>query len=507
VGTLGRVLLSDLVSVSEAVSATRARSRKVELLAAALRRLTPDEAPIGVSFLTGRPRQARLNVGWATVYGVEVEPSTDAVLEILEVDEVLAVVASASGTGSKQRREALLQGLFARATAAEQTFLQGLILRNLRQGALEGVMADAVASALDVPADRVRRAAMLEGDLVAVASRALAEGADSLVEARLTLFTPVQPMLAQTAATAAEAVAAFGEAMVEWKLDGVRIQVHRDRDRVALFTRNLRDVTNGLPELVASLLDFPATSFILDGEALLLGPSGPEKFQDSMSRFGSDETRAGPPLEAFYFDCLYLDGTDLVDRPLRDRRVALARAVPAVNQIGSLLTDDPAEADRFFDEAVAAGHEGVVVKDPDLPYEAGRRGSGWLKVKPSHTLDLVILAAEWGSGRREGWLSNLHLGARDGEGGFVMLGKTFKGLTDEMLAWQTERFLEIEDHRDRRVVYLRPEIVYEVAFDGVQRSTRYPGGVALRFARVKRYRDDKSPREADTVETVRTFLG
>jgi DNA ligase-1 len=302
-------------------------------------------------------------------------------------------------------------------------------------------------------------------------------------------------------------VAGLGEALVEWKLDGARIQVHRNGDHVAVFTRNLRDITDGLPEVVASVLDFPATSFILDGEALLFGPSGPEKFQDSMSRFGSDETGAGSPLTAFYFDCLHLDGTDLIDRPLHDRRVALARAVPAMNQVGSVLTADPAEADRFFDDAVAAGYEGVVVKDPGLPYEAGRRGSGWLKVKPTHTLDLVILAAEWGSGRREGWLSNLHLGARDGKGGFVMLGKTFKGLTDEMLAWQTARFLEIEDHRDRNVVYLEPEIVYEVAFDGVQRSTRYPGGVALRFARVKRYRHDKSPGDADAIETVRSFLG
>jgi DNA ligase-1 len=302
-------------------------------------------------------------------------------------------------------------------------------------------------------------------------------------------------------------VAGVGEAVVEWKLDGARVQVHRQGDRVALFTRNLREITASLPELVGSVLEFPATSFILDGEALLFGPGGPEVFQDSMSRFGSDQIGAGPALTAFFFDCLHLDGVDLIDLPLRERRSALARVAPTRSRVGSIVTRSPAEADRFFEEAVAAGYEGVVVKDPSLPYEAGRRGSGWLKVKPTHTLDLVVLAAEWGSGRREGWLSNLHLGARDGAGGFVMLGKTFKGLTDQMLKWQTERFLEIEDHRDRHVVYLKPEIVYEIAFDGVQRSTRYPGGVALRFARVKRYRDDKSPQEADTIETVRGFLG
>ena len=500
------MLLADLVSVSEAVSATRSRSKKIELLAATLRRLTPDEAPIAVSYLTGKPRQPRLNVGWATVYGVESEPASEPVLEILELDRVLDAIAAASGAGSKRLRESLLGALLARATRAEQDFFRGLLLRKLRQGALEGVMADAVAAALDVPADRVRRAAMLEGDLVTVASRALSEGPISLGEARLTLFTPVQPMLAQTAATTGDAVAGLGTAVVEWKLDGARIQVHRDGDRVTLYTRNLRDVTNGLPEVVASVLGFSAASFILDGEALLFGPSGPERFQDSMSRFGSDDAGAGLPLTAFYFDCLHLDGIDLIDRPLRERRAALTRAVPSGSRVGSILTDDPAAADRFFEDTVAAGYEGVVVKDPDQRYEAGRRGSGWLKVKPTHTLDLVVLAAEWGSGRREGWLSNLHLGARDGKGGFVMLGKTFKGLTDAMLAWQTDRFLQIEDHRERHVVYLKPEIVYEIAFDGVQRSTRYPGGVALRFARVKRYRADKSPADADTIDTVRGFL-
>jgi DNA ligase-1 len=367
-------------------------------------------------------------------------------------------------------------------------------------------MADAVAAALAVPAENVRRAAMLEGDLVTVAARALAEGPDALGVARLSVFTAVQPMLAKTAVGAGEAVASLGRALVEWKLDGARIQVHRLGDRIAVYTRNLRDITEAVPEVAAAVLEFALSSIILDGEALLFGPSGPEQFQDSMSRFGSEGSEGAVPLTAFYFDCLHLDGTDLIDLPLSERRQAMAAVLPSHSMVGSIVTGDPVEADRFFDDAVAAGYEGVVVKDLDQPYEAGRRGSGWLKVKPTHTLDLVVLAAEWGSGRREGWLSNLHLGARDPKGGFVMLGKTFKGLTDQMLGEQTERFLEIESHRSGHVVHLEPRMVYEIGFDGVQRSTRYPGGVALRFARVKRYRDDKGPEDADTIDTVRSFM-
>jgi DNA ligase-1 len=500
------VLLSDLVSVSNTVSSTRSRSRKIEVLADTLRRLTPEEAPIAVSYLSGKPMQSPLGVGPAAVYGAEVQPAPEASLEVLDVDSLLEKIAGTSGTGSKERKEALLADLFGRSTQGEQEFLRGLILRNLRQGALEGVMADAVAAALEVPADRVRRAAMLEGDLVAVASRALAEGPSSLQGSTLTLFTAVQPMLAKTAQTAGEAVAGLGTAVVEWKLDGARIQVHRVDDRVAIFTRNLREVTSSLPEVEAAALRLPSRSLILDGETLIMGPGGsPEVFQDSMSRFGSDQVGDRDDLTAFFFDCLHLNGADLIDQPLLVRREALAGLVPEAGRVGSILTSEPSDAERFFSDAVARGFEGVVVKDPTQPYEAGRRGSGWLKVKPTHTLDLVVLAAEWGSGRREGWLSNLHLGARLDDD-YVMLGKTFKGLTDEMLAWQTDRFLEIEDHRRGHVVYLRPEIVYEIAFDSVQRSTRYPGGVALRFARVRRYRDDKGPEDADTLETVRSYL-
>ena len=500
------MLLTEVVTVSQGVSSTRSRSKKIELLAQILRRLAPEEAAVAVSYLAGKPRQSRLGAGWATVYGIEASPAAEPGLQILEVDAILEDLAATSGPGSKQRRESLLADLLSRATDDEQAFLRELMLRNLRQGALEGVMADAVAVAVGVEPERVRRAAMLEGDLVAVASRALADGGDTLGSSRLALFTAVQPMLAKTAATAGEAVTTIGTAVVEWKLDGVRIQMHRDRDRVTVYTRNLRDITASVPEVVHAVLGYSARSLILDGEALLFGPSGPEQFQDSMSRFGSEGAASSFPLSAFYFDCLHLDGTDLIDLPLRDRRTALAGALPADSVVGSIITADPDEADRFFDDAVAAGFEGVVVKDLARPYEAGRRGSGWIKVKPTHTLDLVVLAAEWGSGRREGWLSNLHLGARDEQGGYVMLGKTFKGLTDEMLVWQTERFLGIEDHRSGHIVHLRPEIVYEIAFDGVQRSSRYPGGVALRFARVKRYRDDKGPDDADTIDTVRSFM-
>jgi DNA ligase-1 len=365
-------------------------------------------------------------------------------------------------------------------------------------------MADAVALALDVPPAKVRRAAMVRGDLTAVAADALTEGPESLGVSSLELMTPVQPMLAKTAATASEAVTALGNSVVERKLDGLRLQVHRDGDRVAVFTRNLREVTSDMPGVASAALELDVRSVMLDGEGLLIDESGsPMSFQESMS--GMAEA-SGLNLAGFFFDILHLDGVDLIDLPLQERRRHLAGAIPAHARVDSIVTDDPERADSFFSESVSEGFEGVVVKDLSQPYEAGRRGSGWMKVKPTHTLDLVILAAEWGSGRRQGWLSNLHLGARDPAGGFVMLGKTFKGLTDEMLGWQTARFLEIERDRKDHIVFLEPSIVYEIAFDGVQRSTRYPGGVALRFARVKRYRDDKGPEDADTIDEVRRHL-
>jgi DNA ligase 1 len=497
------MLLSDLVAVSNTVASTPARSEKIAVLAETLRRLGRDEAAVAVSYLTGKPTQRRLGVGYSTLNGLGSPPAAAPILEILEVDRVLEDVAGTSGAGSKERREVLLEGLWSRATSDEQEFLAGLILRNLRQGALEGVMADAVALALDVPTARVRRAAMLEGDLVAVATRALAEGAASLGRSSLAVFTPVQPMLAKTAESAESAVAEMGEAVVEQKLDGLRVQVHRAGSRVTVFSRNLRDISAEVPGVVQAAFDYAADRFILDGEALLIDPEGrPMAFQDSMSRGEG----AGAALSAFYFDLLHHDGTDYIDEPLAVRRESLAKILPETAQVRAVVTADPDEAGRFFTHTVESGYEGVVVKDLTQSYEAGRRGSGWLKVKPTHTLDLVVLAAEWGSGRRQGWLSNLHLGARGPDGEPVMLGKTFKGLTDEMLEWQTREFFEIETRRQGHIVFLEPRIVYEIAFDGVQRSTRYPGGVTLRFARVKRYRDDKGPEEADTLETVRSFL-
>lgn len=497
------MLLAEIVDVSNRVSRTRSRSKKTELLADILRRLGPEEAPVAVSYLAGRPRQSRLGAGYATVYGVKAEPVDDPGLEILEVDATLEAVSDTSGPGSKAKREQLLTDLLGRATDTEQGFLRGLMVRNLRQGALEGVMADAVAAALAVPAERVRRAAMLEGNLIAVASRALSAGPEALGEAALEVFTPVQPMLAKTAKSASEAVRDLGEAVVEQKLDGLRVQVHRSGDRVVVFSRNLRDITGEHPGVAKAALNLGSERFIIDGEALLVGGDGiPLSFQDSMSR----PDAGGPPLTAYYFDVLHHDGQDLIDLPLARRREVLERLVPPASRVGAVVTSDPEQADSFFAETVSSGYEGVVVKGLTQPYEAGRRGWAWTKVKPVHTLDLVVLAAEWGSGRRQGWLSNLHLGALGPDGEFVMLGKTFKGLTDEMLQWQTDTFLDIEDHRDGHVVYLEPSIVYEIAFDGVQRSTRYPGGVALRFARVKRYRDDKDPSEADSLETVRSYL-
>lgn len=498
------MLLAEVVAVSDAVSSTSARSEKTALLADILRRLDEDEAAIALAYLSGRPAQRRLGAGYAAVFGVEAEASDTPTLHLADVDAAFEEMAATAGPGSKARREAVLVDLMARATPGEQDFLRGLMLRNLRQGALEGVMAEAVAEAVGVSPQRVRRAAMIEGDLVGVAVRALTEGPATLGHATLAVFTPVQPMLAKTADSAAVAIEALGEAIVEAKLDGLRIQVHRSGDDVAIFSRNLRDITSELQGVVEQALDLVSTSFILDGEGLMIGRDGrPRSFQDTMSRPGGGRSRR---LRGFFFDLLSLDGDDLIDIPLLERRAALEVLVPAGDRVRSIVTDDPAKAEEFFRESTADGFEGVVVKDPNQPYEAGRRGSGWLKVKPTHTLDLLVLAAEWGSGRRSGRLSNLHLGALGPDGSYVMLGKTFKGLTDQMLEWQTTRFLEIEDHREGHVVFLEPRIVYEIAFDGVQRSSRYPGGVALRFARVKGYREDKAPEEVDTLETVRSFL-
>jgi DNA ligase-1 len=415
---------------------------------------------------------------------------------------MLAEVAGLSGPGSGTARVAAVRSLLTRATADEAELVRRLLLGDLRQGALEGIMADAVAKAAGVPAPLVRRAAMLAGDLPEVAELALAGGEAALAGIGLRVLTPVQPMLAATSATVAEAVDACGRASVEWKLDGARIQAHRAGDEVRLFTRNLNDITDRLPRIAGVLRSLPVSSVVLDGE-VLWGEDRPAAFQETMSRF-SKQRGGGDGLGVWFFDVLHADGADLLDEPLETRLDVLERVAGAW-RIPGTVTDDPDEAAAVLDDALAAGHEGVVVKGASSPYEAGRRGSAWRKVKPVRTLDLVVLAAEWGHGRRQGWLSNLHLGARDPAGGFVMVGKTFKGLTDELLAWQTEQLLARETGRSGIVVHVRPELVVEIALDGVQTSTRYPGGVALRFARVRRYRDDKTPAEADLIADVQAL--
>jgi DNA ligase 1 len=506
------VLLEELVGVSREVSGTRSRSRKIAALSAALADLRSDELEAGVAFLSGEPRQGRLDLGPAAVHGVDAAPASTSALTVSEVDGTLQAIADvAPGAGSRTRRLELLAGLLARATEEEQRFLRGLVLRELRQGALEGLLTQAIAVAAAVDEAPVRRAAMLSGDLRATARAALEGGEEALARVRLVVGTPLQPMLAQTATSIVEAVGELGEVVVETKLDGARVQVHRDGDEVAVFTRNLHDVSHRVPEVVEAALGLPVRSIVLDGEALALGGDGrPLAFQETMQRFGRerdlDAVRASVPLSVRFFDVLHVDGDDVLDLPLGTRLEAMRDAVPDALRVDQLVTADPEEAQAFLRSTLRAGHEGVMVKDLDAAYEAGRRGAGWRKVKPVHTLDLVVLAAEWGSGRRRGWLSNLHLGclADDGEG-FVMLGKTFKGLTDEVLTWQTEELLARETHREGHVVHVRPELMVEIALDGLVRSPRYPGGLAMRFARVRGYRPDKDPSEADTLATVRAL--
>jgi DNA ligase-1 len=490
------VLLEEVARTSAVVAATAARLGKTEAIASCLRRARLEEVPVAVAYLAGELPHGPIGVGWAALRGLPA-PAASATLELGEVDAALRRIGEATGPGSQALRRRLLAELLARATEPEQRFLVGLLLGELRQGALEGVMVDAVARAAGVAAPAVRRAHMLSGDLGAAAAAAIGEGEAGLARFRLDLLRPLQPMLAQTAEDVDDALGRIGPAAVEWKLDGARIQVHRLGDEVRVFTRNLADITARVPDLVETIRRLPPGDLVLDGEAIAFGDGGrPLPFQVTMRR--------ATPLSGVFFDCLHLDGDDLLDRPARERFAALA-ATGAV-QVRRLETAAAAEAERFLAEALAAGHEGVMVKALDAPYEAGRRGGSWLKVKRAHTLDLAVLAAEWGHGRRRGRLSNLHLGARDpASGGFVMLGKTFKGMTDAMLAWQTERLLELETDRDGHVVHVRPELVVEIAFDGVQASRRYAGGLALRFARVKRYRPDKGAEETDTIETVRAI--
>ena len=511
---------ADVVATSDAVASTRARSQKIAAFAELFRNLELLELGVAVGLLTGEPRQGRIGVGWATVSKLDVPPSDEPTLEVLDVDSALSALAVIGGPGSQARRAETLTDLYGRATKAEQWFLGRLLVGELRQGALAGVITDGVAKAVDVPLAVVRRAAMLDGDLARVAVIARRDGQAGLEAVKLALLRPIQPMLAQTAENVSEALqlvggAADGPASVEWKLDGVRIQIHRVGDEVRIWTRNLNEVTERLPGIVALVRSLPVDRIVLDGEAIGWGDDGeqPDRFQSTMSQFGRRDggvTENPVGLESRFFDCLHVDGDDLLDRPLTERLDVLER-VAAAWRIPGRITDDPEVAQAVLDEALDAGHEGVMVKAAASPYEAGRRGGVWRKVKPVTTLDLVVLAAEWGHGRRQGWLSNLWLGARDPEGGpFVMVGKTFKGLTDELLTWQTEQFQAIalgaEQQGDDWVVHVRPEMVVEIALDGAQSSTRYSGGVALRFARVKRYRSDKDPSEADTIDTVRALL-
>jgi DNA ligase-1 len=510
--------LATLVQTSAEVGQSSRRLEKTAKLAALLRQLRGEEVAMAIGFLVGWPRQGKIGVGWATVAAAREEPAaTDATLELSDVDGVFSELQQATGKGSTARRLELLRGLFARATAAEQEFLAGLVIGEVRQGALEGVLLDAVARAAEVPADKLRRAVMLAGDLGAVAS-AVCEGGEAALEAlasyRLELFRPLQPMLADSADDVEEGMttAGGGSVAIEWKLDGARIQVHRAADRVAIYTRNLNDVTSRLPEVVEAVGAFDARELILDGEVIALSPDGrPRSFQDTMSRFGRrldvEALRVQLPLTPYFFDVLLYDGDETLDRPLAERLRLLDRLTPEAYRVPRLITDDVGDARRFQADTLQRGHEGVLVKSLAAPYAAGRRGSAWVKVKTARTLDLVVLAVEWGSGRRQGWLSNLHLGARDpATGGFVMLGKTFKGMTDELLEWQTKELLARETRREGHVVHVRPDLVVEIAFNEVQRSTQYPGGVALRFARVKGYRPDKRADEADTIDAVRAFL-
>jgi ATP-dependent DNA ligase I len=506
--------LEQITRASADVSATPSRRAKVERLASCLAALAPDEVPIAVAYLSGTLPHGSIGVGWASIEDVPPPATPPGTLDIVEVDGILRHVGGLSGPGSRAARREALHGLFARATEPEQRFLRGLLTGEIRQGALEGVMVDAVARAAEVPVGEVRRAAMLAGDLGRVAAAAIEGGSEALSRFRLSPMTPVQPMLAQTAEDVPAAFDRIRPAAVEWKLDGARIQIHRLGDEIRVYTRNLADVTARVPEIVEAIRDVPVAAVVLDAEAIAVRSDGrPHPFGVTMSRFGSrtrsdlEHLRAEVPLQAFAFDALHIDGEDLLDLPASERFAALEARLPETLRVPRIVTEEIEEAESFFEDALARGHEGVMVKALDAAYEAGRRGAGWLKVKRAHTLDLVVLAAEWGHGRRQGWLSNLHLGARDPRtGGFVMLGKTFKGMTDETLAWQTEELQRIETHREGITVSVRPELVAEIAFDGVQRSPRYPGGVALRFARLKGYRPDKSPEDADTIDTVRAIV-
>ncbi len=479
------MLLATLVQASAQVAATSGRLAKIKLLADLLKQAGPDEIELAIAYLSGTIRQAKVGVGWATLQKARSHVATSARLQLRDVDDTLETISTTTGKGSAGEKQRLLGDLFSKATAEEQDFLVRLLTGELRQGALEGIMVEAVAKARELPASDVRRAMMLAGNLGAVAKGDLKAFA-------IELFRPIKPMLAKTATDVEEALAELGPASFEYKLDGIRIQVHKRGEEVRIYSRTLNDITAELRSVVDISKTIDLKEVILDGEAVVLSSDNrPVRFQETMKGLGS----AVP----FFFDILYIDGTSLLDQPYSVRTKLLAEA----HRPPHIITADAHAARSFFDAAIAAGQEGLMAKGLESKYEAGRRGGAWFKIKKANTLDLVVLAAEWGHGRRHGWLSNLHLGARDPSGGFVMLGKTFKGMTDELLEWQTKRLQEIEVRREGHIVYVRPELVVEIAFNGLQDSPHYPGGLALRFARVIRYRDDKRPEDADTIETVR----
>jgi len=503
---------SRLVETSNQVAATTKRLEKIGLIAALLSQLEPDEVETAVSFLSGATRQGRIGIGYSMLREAASSPSPEPSLQLLEVDRAFESLKSTQGSGSGGRKLEFLKSIFGRATSEEQRFVIGLVGGELRQGALEGIMLEAVARAAGIPLDRVRRAAMTAGAIAPIARVLLEQGEAGLSAYDVQLFRPVQPMLAQTAEDAAEAIEALGEAALEWKLDGARIQVHKSDADVVIYTRALNDVTAAVPEVVEAVRKLPARDLILDGEVISLQPDGrPNPFQTTMRRFGRklevNRLRADLPLSPFWFDLLYLNGASFLDEPQARRFRQLMDIAPDL-VVPHLTTAAPQRAVEFMESALLQGHEGMMAKSISAPYAAGGRGQSWLKVKRPRTLDLVILAAEWGNGRRKGWLSNLHLGARDTEkGGFAMLGKTFKGLTDEMLGWQTAELLKLEIARDNYTVHVEPKLVAEIVFNEIQVSTRYPSGLALRFARVKRYRADKSAADADTFEMVKQLAG
>jgi DNA ligase-1 len=502
--------LSNVVLTSARVGATSSRLAKIGAIADCLRRIAPDEIEIAIAYLSGEIPQGKLSLGFSSLQS-SAKASAEPSLGLREVDRVFDEIKTTKGKGASARRKSLVDFLFEQATAEERDFLARLVIGELRQGALEGLMLEAVAAATDLPPAAVRRAATFAGGVGPVARAAVEEGAKGLERFAIRIMQPIVPMLAQAADDAESALAALGTAGLEWKLDGARVQVHKAEDEVRVFTRSLKEVTAAVPEVVEAVRGYSAQSLILDGEAIALrADRTPHPFQLTMRRFGrkaDDETlRRELPLSVFFFDCLLVDQVTLVDLPWKERRAVLENSVKNEHLTPSITTGDAAEAAAFYAQAIQHGHEGIMAKALDAPYEAGRRGGSWLKIKRAHTLDLVVLAAEWGNGRRRGWLSNLHLGARSAAGGFVMLGKTFKGLTDEMLEWQTKEFLARELRRDEQTVHVRPEVVVEVTFNDIQESPHYPGGMALRFARVKGYRPDKRADEADTVDTVRTIF-